>query len=84
MSPKVQSAVTEFNKWFTQIGILFIIGLQLSILNKVEAVTILANEHGIEIKYAKNDIRELQLRVDALFIEPKVRSRFKQTDEQPQ
>ena len=84
MSPKVNSAVTEFHKWFTFVGIPFLIGLQLTILGKIESVTIQSKEHEIDIKYAKNDIRELQLRVDALFVEPKMRSRFKQTDEQPQ
>ena len=84
MTAKISSAITEFHKWFTLIGIPFLIGLQLTILSKVETVTIKANELVIDVKYNKKDIVELQQRINALFSDQKYRSRFNQTTEEPQ
>jgi hypothetical protein len=84
MTPKVNSAITEFHKWFTLVGIPFLIALQLTILSKIETVSIQAAEHEIDIKYNKKDISELQQRVNVLMNDRKYRTRFKQTDEEPQ
>lgn len=84
MPPKVNAAITEFHKWFTLIGIPAIVGLQLTILNKVEANTIKIGEHEIDIRYNKRDISKLQNDVNYLFSDQKQRGAFKQTTEEPQ
>lgn len=84
MPPKVSAAITEFHKWLTLVGIPAIIGLQLTILDKVEANTIKIGEHHIDIRYNKRDIAKLQNDVNYLFLDQKQRGAFKQTTEEPQ
>lgn len=77
MKEKISTAVTEFHKWLTLIGFPFMIGLQLTILSKVEANTIKISEHEITIKYHSFDIAELKDGVKLIF-----QNRFKQTTEE--
>lgn len=84
MPPKIESAITEFHKWFTLIGIPFVIGLQMTILGKIETVAIKTGEHEIDIKYNKKDIAELQEKVNFLFNNYKYKATFRQTTEEPE